>query len=260
MLKFRYVILVVLFLAISFALIAASPKNVFGTDERIELNANLPPFNTIGKLSTYCTATLVGPRHVVTASHCVGWKDDGTYGELIFNLGYKNGKSVDSSKVVKVYSKEKFKDLHQLNSDDWAILILEKRLGDKVGWMDLKKFRPEEYKNFIGTKETFTNVGYSNNYQKGEVGSVALKCNLKNVKEGFLLHDCDNGKGASGGPIFKYIESKQKGIISAIHVAEANSSDGQSGNFPDFSVENANCAVPTTNLADELEKALSENP
>ena len=49
-------------------------RNVFGTEDRIQVHSSALPWSAIGRLTTangFCTATLVAANLVLTSAHCL---------------------------------------------------------------------------------------------------------------------------------------------------------------------------------------------
>ncbi|CAF0878918.1 unnamed protein product [Rotaria sordida] len=64
-----------------------------------------------------------------------------------------------------------------------------------------------------------TLVGYSTNFQNGHTAGAHIGCRItKKMRDNFYLHNCDMGRGASGGPIFAWWDNTP--YIYALNVAE----------------------------------------
>jgi V8-like Glu-specific endopeptidase len=68
-----------------------SIDGVIGSDGRTRItNTQTNPYYYIGRIAIGCTGTLVGPRHVLTAGHCVSNGNGGWYNSLDFTVA-QNG-------------------------------------------------------------------------------------------------------------------------------------------------------------------------
>jgi hypothetical protein len=72
-------------------------ESVFSHDSRYVYRDTRYPWSTVGKVQTAegsCTGTMIGPRLMLTASHCVNWLDGGSSaGWIKFTPAYYNGDS-----------------------------------------------------------------------------------------------------------------------------------------------------------------------
>ena len=93
-----------------------------------------------------CTGTLVGPRHVVTAGHCLynrrtsSWSngynvDVGRNGTALRASVRVDRNNVPSGQVVWLFTPSQFRTASNTSGYDFGVLTIPARLGDDVGWM-----------------------------------------------------------------------------------------------------------------------------
>lgn len=232
---------------------SARAVNVFGVDDRTPNRSTERPFSAIGKLympGASCTATLVGPDIILTAAHCIAYPkaEKLREGEITFSPQVIDGKSSYSAKVV--FGRWGSLAPNQDRKTDWAVLRLDKKLGDQVGFLGYSPIGLQDAQSIA-----ITHVGYSGDFLGGQTAGVHQGCRI--TEEGYrpdTWHsNCDWNKGASGGPIFFYSEELKSWQIIAISVAQNVKLDGtpyESG--VDYDRTTANVAVPATQFSDAI--------
>lgn len=199
-------------------------KNAFpgiiGEDDRRAVESLIPQWNAIGRVNIggyrktrHCTGTLIAPRLVVTASHCLVDKRSGKTHPLHnihFLAGVKRESSMahgkaDCVRFLKTYRHTKTKSLRRFLSDV-AMVVLKEPLAvapvSLVRKMSFDAGRPLQHLSY----------SRDSRYQL----TADTKCYLRGKKDGLWFTNCDTHFGSSGGPVFVQIDGKP--VLAAIMV------------------------------------------
>jgi V8-like Glu-specific endopeptidase len=126
------------------------------------------PWSTLGRVDVdggWASGVLVGPRHVLTASHVISWPEgDGPRrpqaGWLRFTPGASAGRSPfgSASAIVVHYAVAVLPPTIEPHEErhDYAVGVLDRRLGDEVGWLGVRA-----YDDAWDGHEAWTILGYA---------------------------------------------------------------------------------------------------
>ncbi|KAI0118952.1 trypsin-like cysteine/serine peptidase domain-containing protein [Daldinia grandis] len=201
---------------------------VFGPDNRVLWTDKSYPFSAMGKIQwstgVYCSGALIGPRHVATAKHCAPLNNPGV--SVRFMPAYYDGESFPGAYVTTIIHLPGYSvndpDANACDiKEDWAIFILDARLGDQRGGLGAKVIEPSLINN-----AQLLHLGYPGDLANGERPYRQEKITVRNRFDcdatGGLSTDADVAGGMSGGPIWQNDNGVryQLGVLSATSSTE----------------------------------------
>jgi glutamyl endopeptidase len=188
----------------------AAARSVLGFDERTRVYATTSfPYRAMGRIASGCTGTLIGPRHVLTAGHCVyNIKTDSWYSNLKFSPG-QNGTYRPYGEIgwKRVLSVKGWTDSHSSNYD-YAMIVLNQNVGYTTGWLGYG------YENGWWTKNVNVN-GYPGDKPWGTMWHEYCPMSTQIFNGRRVSHTCDTYKGMSGSALYQYKSGSR--IIYAVH-------------------------------------------
>jgi glutamyl endopeptidase len=203
---------------LSSTLLLASPDLVIGTDSRkqiLSLKAD-PFYSSVGLLrdsdkNSYCTATLITPKHIITSGHCVVlWKDFPSPLVRVQSLTFTPGKLSEGEAPYGIYNIVRIKTFAaftQTGNSDYDVAVLELDRSPKIPFIRLVSY--SSLKSLSHKPIVIT--GYSSGKAPGTLWEGA------GIVETFvdsqsMVHDVDTLPGTSGSLVRMKVNGSWIGV------------------------------------------------
>ncbi|MGW5342376.1 trypsin-like serine peptidase [Streptomyces sp. NPDC004050] len=186
---------------------------VFRPDDRFEFSDTSFPWRTCGRVQTpagWASGVMVGPRHVLTASHAVPWLASGGADWMTFTPAqFDTSTPFGTANSTRVYSWLRAYGADGLDSTeaafDYVVCVLDRRLGDTVGWMGSRTYSTD-----WDAKPLWGHVGYPFGigsgvrpvYHPRGVMDRTVAESTAGRDSYRIVHRNDAVGGQSGGPFF----------------------------------------------------------
>ncbi len=233
---------------------AEALEHYFGRDDRYLVNTADLPFRAVGLLTLpegTCTASLVGPRTLLTAAHCV--TEDGQtidlplYFQAGLNRGNQSGKALVVDAMFSPDYTPETMEPGQGNGNDWAIVTLDRDLGNVVGFLKVHTLNDTDITEIGNGGLLVDQAGYSQDTGLNLSGNRGCRVTVA-YPDSSILHECDTTFGDSGSPFLIRVGDEWQ-----IIAVESQMYDTESKNSP---FPSGSLAVDSRAFADAVARAV----
>jgi len=215
---------------------AAPLSGILGSeDHRVPVEPDQWPWSSIGRLNRsgtgFCTATLIGPRQVLTAAHCLydprtrRWAQPD---EIHFIAGYARGAYLAHALGRSIVKPAGYAFDHAPGradmTRDWVVIVLDSDVPLKP--VAIRALADKPLHDAVARGE-LVRAGYSRN--RPHLLAMHRGCALSEIGErgALILHRCDSTEGDSGSPLLLFEDGRP--AIVGIHIAVAGTPSDRNG-------------------------------
>lgn len=175
----------------------------FGHDDRVRVNRAEFPWRSIGQLELdsgeACTATLIGPDVIITAAHCIH-TDQGVNAAARFVTGAGSPGGPFEARTTAYmidprFNYRRFNDTDEIDGLDWALLRIDQRLGDRLGYAGVQNLTGGNRQAALAAD--LYQAGYA--WDTGDFLTGHMRCHMISfAADNTFMHECDTTRGDSG--------------------------------------------------------------
>jgi V8-like Glu-specific endopeptidase len=191
----------------------SDPTTIFSPEDRYVFSDTSFPWCTCGKVETeagWGSGVMIGPRHIMTASHVIVWKPNNTAGWVKFTpLKFDSSEPFGHAFATQIYSWNKADGSDQLDltegAFDYVVCVLDSPLGNITGWMGSRG-----YDTAWDNGDYWGHIGYPNDLAGGRrpafigyqdfIGEESASLGGRSSYR--IRHQINVIPGQSGGPYF----------------------------------------------------------
>jgi len=198
---------------------SGEPTTVFAPDTRYVFSDTSYPWSTCGRVDTaagWGSGVMVGPRHLLTASHVVNWGPNNTAGWLRFTPLFFDGNApFGVAWATLIYWWNQANPSDGINAVecafDYVVCVLDTRIGELTGWMGSRG-----YSTSWDGGAYWGHIGYPGDMAGGQrpafhgpgVMDSTFTQSLGGRDSLGIRHRNDVWPGQSGGPFFGWWEGE----------------------------------------------------